>query len=150
MFQAVCDLFGYDPPRLTATERTKVGKAAKELLAAGAAVDQVALAGRAWDRLFYPDHPLFSEMGLIAHWSKLRPLIERYQRTAVRRVEERWEPPPDALPREVSTRLMDAMWKRLRGELSQEYFERLVDDVIEGGDAAERRTKPGSRAGLLP
>jgi hypothetical protein len=147
MFQAVCDLFGYDPARLTATERTKVGKAAKELVAAGATPGQVALAGRAWDRLFYPDRPLFSEMGLIAHWSKLRPLIDaRRRRLAASSEGAKLYPEPEALPPQENSRRLRALEAFIAGEIT---YEQLIS-LVEGGEASRDQAKPGSRAGSLP
>lgn len=132
MFQAICDLFGYDPARLTATERTKVGKAAKELLAAGATTDEISLAGRAWDRLFYPERPMFSEMGLIAHWSKLRPYCERA--IAARsgphaRGPDREPDPADLLTPEQNARCMKALFARVAGEITQEQLEDVIEEV---------------------
>ena len=143
MFQAICDCFGYEPKLLTATEKTRVGKVAKELVAAQADRGLLQYAAQAWDRLWrYQDVPLFTEMALVAHWSKIRPLCERAAHAAhVRRVEKEFDVG-------VEVELMPpAEVGALVDDLLASWNARDLDKEGGGDEEKEDRTKPGSRAG---
>ena len=133
MFQAICDLFAYDPARLTATERTRIGKVAKELVAIETDPSLLAHAARAWDRIWrHQDVPLFTEMAMVAHWSKIRPLCERAiaarERQEIRELVA--EPDPaDLLTPEQNTRCMKALFDRVAGEITQEQLEDVIEEV---------------------
>lgn len=69
LFEALCEAGGHQLDKLTAVERGRVNKAAKELREAGATPEDVRHAARAWERL-YPSTAV-TVMALATHWSRL-------------------------------------------------------------------------------
>jgi hypothetical protein len=80
MFQAVCDLFGWEMSTLTPTARTRIGKVAKELRAAGATTEMVAWSPKAWDRMWGDDVPTLTDTALAAHWPEIAKRWNRHER----------------------------------------------------------------------
>jgi biotin operon repressor len=69
LFEALCEAGGHRLDGLTAVERGRINKAAKELREAGATPDDVQVAAQAWVRL-YPNTTV-TVMALATHWSRL-------------------------------------------------------------------------------
>jgi hypothetical protein len=148
MFQAILDVFEWDAADVTPMAKARIGKVGRELRSVGATPEMVAFSREV---LFARFGSEFGPEAIALWWPEVARRWRQRQAAVERRAEQRWEPPPDALPREVNARLTEAMWARLSGELSQEEFEALVEDVIGGGDAegGEDDTRLESRVAAL-
>jgi hypothetical protein len=74
LFDAVCEVCGHDPSRLTGSERGRINRALKDLRSVGATPEQVRAAAGRW-RATYPNATLTAN-ALAVHWSKLTAITK--------------------------------------------------------------------------
>lgn len=82
IFQAVCDLFEWDPKSLTKTAASRIGKVASELAGAGATPDEILWAREAWGRMWGrgEDQPTLTDTALISWWPEIHRRYTAKQR----------------------------------------------------------------------
>jgi len=99
MFQAICDVFGWDPALATKSAKTRIGKVGRELREVGATPEQVRSAREVLDEMF--EHTTYGPEAIALWWQEI---VNRYQakERRQRRLEEAREEYPEPTPEELA------------------------------------------------
>lgn len=95
MFEAICDVFEWDPAVLPKSAKTRVGKVGRELREVGATPDMVRFSRSVLDRQFGPD-TTYGPEAISLWWGEVEKQWRRRQRLARARAREK--PQADLAP----------------------------------------------------
>ena len=117
MFEAICDVFGWDPAVLPKSAKTRVGKVGRELREVGATPDMVRFSRGVLDEQFGLDTKYGPE-AIALWWGEIEKRWHQRQR-ALRRRETEHEELHDGPPTPEELEANRQRWRQMMSDLGQ-------------------------------